>query len=146
LLAVSGLLTGALLGCSGGGGGAGTGAGGSCMPNDADGVVGGKYTFDVTVDDDGFSPMILKAQNTSSITVNLHNGGTTQHGFAVGCIATPNDNGCPTRSCFPGDASVDPVDPGADAMLKFALPLAEGIYPITSTAGGDVIKAQFVVQ
>ncbi len=119
---------------------------GSCQPADADGVVGGKYTFQVTVDDQGFTPAILKAQNTASVTVVLHNAGSSPHGFAVACITVPNDTGCPTRSCFPDPARIDPVAPGDSATAKFVVPLVEGIYPITSTADGDTQKAQFVVQ
>jgi hypothetical protein len=131
-----------VVGCGGGDGGSGD----PCKPDDADGVVGGKYTFDVTIDDTAFTPMILKAQNTAAITLNLHNTGDAPHGFSVGCIKTPNDNGCATKSCFPDGATVDPLDPGADATLKFTVPLVEGIYPITSSADGDTATAQFVVQ
>jgi hypothetical protein len=137
----------ALSGCSGDGADQGkSSAAESCTPDDADGVVGGKYTFDVMVDDDGFSPMILKAQNTANVTVNVRDVGTSPHGFSVGCIVTPNDTDCPTKSCFPDAATVAPLDPGSDAKLKFTVPLVEGIYPITSTADGDTQKAQFVVQ
>jgi len=117
-----------------------------CEPDDADGVVGGKYTFEVTVDDDAFQPTILKAQNTATVTVVLSNAGTVPHGFGVECIKTPNDTGCPTKSCFPDEATIEPIEPGKSATTKFAVPRVEGIYVIHSSAAGDVEEAQFVVQ
>jgi hypothetical protein len=118
----------------------------ACQPDDADGVVGGKYTFEVTVDDDAFKPIILKAQNTATVTLVLTNAGTVAHGFRVACISTPNDTGCPTKSCFPDEATIEPILPGKKASTKFAVPRVEGIYPISSGADGDVQEAQFVVQ
>ena len=117
-----------------------------CQPGDADGVIGGKYTFEVTVDDDAFKPLILKAQNTATVTIVLSNAGTVPHGFGVRCIDTPNDTGCPTRSCFPDEATIEPIEPGDKATTKFTLPRVEGIYPIYSTADGDSQEAQFVNQ
>lgn len=128
------------LGCSD------SGADGGCQPGDQDGVIGGNYTFKVTVDDDAFTPTILKAQNTATVTVVLTNAGTKPHGFRVHCIDTPNDTGCPAESCFPEAATIDPVAPGESARTKFALPRPEGIYPISSSARGDSQEAQFVVQ
>jgi hypothetical protein len=118
----------------------------ACQAGDADGVVGGHYTFHVTVDDDAFKPVILKGQNTAEITLVLTNAGTVPHGFGVRCIATPNDTGCPTKSCFPDETTIDPIEPGKMATTEFKLPLVEGIYPIYSTADGDTHEAQFVVQ
>jgi len=47
-----------------------------CGPDDVDGVIGGDVAFDLTVDDDGFSPAILTAQNTAKATLTLRNAGT----------------------------------------------------------------------
>jgi hypothetical protein len=117
----------------------------ACQPGDADGVVGGKYAFEVTVDDGAFKPIILKAQNTATVTIVLSNSGTVAHGFSVACISTPNDTGCSTKSCFPDEATIEPILPGKKATTKFAVPRVEGIYPISSSADGDA-QAQFVVQ
>jgi hypothetical protein len=122
------------------------GSSGPCDPGDSDGLTGGSYTFDVTVDDTSFTPQILKAQNLSSVTVRVTNAGTKPHGFSVGCIDTPNTQGCPAQSCFAAAATVGPVAPGASATATFATPNPEGIYPITSGVAGDMASAQFVVQ
>src|SRR5215510_12158874 len=66
----------------------------TCQPDDADGVVGGSVSFDVTVDDAGFSPPILPAQNMTKVTLTLHNTGTKAHDFVIDCMPTPNDIGC----------------------------------------------------
>ncbi|HEY3592352.1 MAG TPA: hypothetical protein VGL13_00700, partial [Polyangiaceae bacterium] len=87
-----------------------------CLPDDADGVVGGPAAFDLTVDDTGFTPTILTAQNLANVTLTLHNTGTKSHGFAVDCMPTPNDNGCPITSCFPDDTTIAAVDPGGMAV------------------------------
>jgi hypothetical protein len=124
-------------------------AGGSnapCAPGDSDGLTGGSYTFDVSVDDGSFTPQILKAQNLSRVTLRLTNAGTRPHGLSVGCIDTPNTQGCPTTSCFATGATIAPIAPGANATATFATPNPEGIYPITSGAAGDTQSAQFVVQ
>lgn len=130
-----------LAGCSGS-----TGGGGTCQPNDADGIVGGTKTIGVTVDDDGFTPTPITVQNKTTLTIQLRNMGTKPHGFAVGCVATPNDLGCPGRSCFPGAASIEPVEPGGTGSARFLVPTPEAIYPVTSTADGDGIEGQLVVQ
>ena len=122
------------------------GSEGSCEPGDADGVIGGKYTFEVTVDDDAFKPTILKAQNTATVTIVLTNAGTVPHGFGVRCIKTPNDTGCPTQSCFPDEATIEPIEPGEKTTTVFDIPRVEGIYPIYSSADDDVREAQFVDQ
>ena len=130
-----------VLGCAGPVDGSGT-----CQPGDADGIIGGQKTVGVTVDDEGFTPTPITAQNTATVTIELRNTGTAPHGFAVGCVATPNDTGCPTKSCFPEDARIAPVDPGSTGTARFVVPLTEAIYPVTSTAAGDAFEGQFVVQ
>jgi hypothetical protein len=108
-----------------------------CKLDDADGVVGGDVTFDLTVDDSGFSPSILAAQNDAHVTLILHNIGTKSHSFVIDCLATPNMNGCPTTSCFESSASVPPVAAGASAMAEFDVPKPEGIYYFHSDVDGD---------
>ena len=34
---------------------------------------------------------------------------------SVDCLPTPNDNGCPTKSCFPAGASIPSIEPGESA-------------------------------
>jgi hypothetical protein len=108
-----------------------------CAPDDADGVIGGAVTFELAVDDEGFSPMILTAQNAAKVTLTLRNDGTTPHSFVIDCIPTPNMNGCPTTSCFPAESSIPPVMPGASAMAVFEVPRVEGIHYFHSDVAGD---------
>jgi hypothetical protein len=124
----------------------GTDAGDACTPDDADGVIGGKVTRNVTVDDDGYMPINVTVQNLAVVTLVLTNAGTVAHGFEVKCLATPNDTGCPTKSCFPPESTIEPIDPGETAAVKFTVPLVEGAYAIRSTADDGVAPAQFVVQ
>jgi len=112
---------------------------GTCQPDDADGVVGGSVTFDLTVDDVGFSPAILPAQNLTNVTLTLHNAGTKPHDFVIDCLATPNDNGCPTTSCFPPAASIPTIAPGASATTMFVTPNPEGLYSFHSDLQGDAV-------
>jgi plastocyanin len=119
---------------------------GTCTPDDADGVLGTAKTFEVTVDDATFTPSILKVQNLTKITLTLTNQGTTPHDFTVSCLPTPNDDGCPTKSCFPKDSATSPVDPGKSITVKFTVPRVEGIYAFRSSVAGDEQKGQLVVQ
>jgi hypothetical protein len=110
-----------------------------CALDDADGVIGGVVTFDLTVDDKGFSQMILTAQNSAKVTLTLRNEGTTPHSFVIDCMPTPNMNGCPTTSCFPAESSIPPVMPGGSATAIFAVPRAEGIHYFHSDVAGDTL-------
>jgi len=112
--------------------------GGACDVPDQDGVVGGAYTFDVEVKDDGFMPAVLKAQNSGTITLTLRNTGTKPHGFEVQCRVV---QGC--TSCFP-DASKIAVEPGATRTVTFTAPEEEGIFPVRSP--GDTFEGQFILQ
>jgi hypothetical protein len=109
----------------------------TCQPDDADGIIGGSVTFDVTIDDTGFTPAILPAQNATKVTLTLHNMGTKPHDFVIDCLPTPNDHGCPMTSCFPPTASIPTVAPGATATSMFVTPTPEGIYYYHSDLPGD---------
>ena len=117
-----------------------------CSLDDADGIIGGSYTFEVTVDDAAFAPLVLKAQNDSAVTLRLTNTGSTPHDLTFDCLPTPNDNGCPLESCFPDEANVPVVLPGESASVTFDTPLPEGIYDFRSSQDGDTQTGQFIVQ
>jgi hypothetical protein len=122
------------------------GGGDVCKPDDADGILGTKDTFQVEVTDDAFSPRVLASQNLTEVTLKLTNGGTTPHGFVIGCLQTPNDDGCPTESCFPDEAKIAPLDPGESKTVEFAVPLVEGIHTVSTGVDGDAAEGQFIVQ
>jgi hypothetical protein len=119
---------------------------GVCGPADQDGVNGGAVALDLTVDDTAFTPIVLEAQNLATVTLTLKNAGTKPHGFAVSCLATPNGRGCPTESCFPDAGAIAPIAPDASATATFVTPNPEGIYVFRSSAPGDSVTGQFVVQ
>lgn len=111
--------------------------GGACYP-DTDGINGGDYTFDLTVDDTGFSKTILATQNDSQVTLTLTNMGTKPHGFEVGCTQAAAPAGCPTTVCFPSDSSIAPIAPGASQTITFDTPTPDGIiYPFKSSEPAD---------
>ncbi len=109
----------------------------TCQPDDVDGVVGGSVTFDLTVDDGGFSPAILTAQNLTRVTLTVHNAGAKPHNFRIDCMPTPNDLGCPMTSCFPFAASLPIIESGTSATVRFTTPNPEGIYYYHSDVPGD---------
>ena len=96
--------------------------------------------------DTAFTPTILKAQNLARVTLTLRNTGTTPHSFVVACMPTPNDDGCPTTSCFPDASTIGPLAPDASATATFVTPNPEGIYVFHSDLPGDSQTGQFVVQ
>ena len=108
-----------------------------CKPGDADGVNGGCFAFTITVDDNGFSPIILKAENNARVVVTVKNAGTKAHDFSVGCIATSNLRGCPAQTCFPAASAIPAISPGASASVSFVTPNPEGIYVFRSDLNGD---------
>ena len=127
-----------LVGCTGSGdNGNGGDAGDSCNPNDQDGVIGGNADFILTVNDLGFSPLVLTAQNSANVTLELVNAGTKTHDFVVDCVPTPNGNGCASTSCFPEQADIEPLAPGQTAVTSFFTPRVEGIYFFHSSVPGD---------
>jgi hypothetical protein len=118
--------------------------GGACFP-DNDGLNGGDNTFDLTVDDTGFSKNLLATQNEAAVTLTLTNMGTKPHGFEVECTsvlsAYPNvPAGCPTMACFPHGSTIPPLAPGKSATIMFVTPTVDGlIYPFRSGAPGDAM-------
>jgi hypothetical protein len=129
--------------CSNVGGSPGNaGDSGACSANPAgddggdDGINGGCFVFDVSVDDTGFSPLILKAQNLGVVTINLHNTGTKPHDFVIGCIPI-SFPGCSSQQCFPAAADIPAVAPGQSATATFTTPNPEGIYNFRSDVAGD---------
>jgi hypothetical protein len=120
----------------------------ACTPDDADGVINEPATVLLTVTDVEFMPKIVATQNTSDITLRLENEGTRPHGFVVDCLPTPNSDGCPTQSCFPSDARIEPVAPGDQATVMFKTPLVEGIYNFHSDLAEDseLAPGQFIIQ
>jgi hypothetical protein len=100
------------------------------------------------VDDTGFAPPIVKVQNKSLLALTVTNRGTRPHGFSVDCLPTPNARGCPTQSCFPDDATIAPLAPGASKTVKLATPAVEGIYTYRSHADGDtaLTTGQLILQ
>jgi len=120
----------------------------ACTPDDADGIIDEPATLLLTVSDTEFAPKILAAQNTSEITLTLRNDGTTPHSFVVDCLPTPNNDGCPTESCFPSDSKIDPVPPGESVTILFETPLVEGIYDFHSDVAEDteLTPGQFIIQ
>lgn len=126
----------AVLSCSDGDDGDGT-----CSQPDQDGVVGGAYSFVVEVSDQGFSPLILKAQNSGDLTITLKNVGTRPHGFTVGCLVV---SGC--QACFPPAATIAPLAPGESKTATFTAPEQEGIYTTSSNAPDDTFTGQLILQ
>jgi subtilase family serine protease len=115
--------------------------GGSCFP-DSDGLTGGDYVFDLTVDDSGFSKNILTTQNLAQVTLTVKNVGTKAHGFEVECKSVTAPRGCAKTSCFPGASTIPPLAPGASETVHFATPYPEGIYTFKSNAPADsAVKA-----
>ncbi len=119
---------------------------GSCGSADQDGVNGGNFVFDLTVDDDAFVPRELPAQNLANVTLTLTNKGTRPHDFVVACLPTPNDNNCPTTSCFADAAAIGPLSPDASTTRTFVTPNPEGTYTFRSNLPGDTQTGQFIVQ
>jgi len=118
------------------------------MPDDADGIIDEPANPHLTVTDTKFAPAIITTQNSSKVTLTLKNEGTTPHSFVVDCLATPNSDGCPTQSCFPPGAKIQPVDPGDEVTVVFETPLVEGIYVFRSDVAedGDLSSGQFIIQ
>jgi hypothetical protein len=117
----------------------------ACALEDADGIIGGQYVLVLGVDDDGFSRIALKTQNDAEVTLTLENTGTTEAGFQVDCLPTPNDDGCAQESCFPPAHVIEPIAPGESATVTFTTPEVEGEYIYRAVAGDDSRIGQFIV-
>jgi hypothetical protein len=131
-----------LCACSSSPSSATTGDGGACFP-DNDGLSGGNDIEDLTVDDTGFSRLVLNTENSDTITFTLTNMGTKPHGFEVECTSVlpgyPNlPAGCPSMSCFPANSTIPPIEPGASVTITFITPVADNlIYPFKSSEPSD---------
>jgi hypothetical protein len=121
-------------------------AGDKCELEDADGIIGGAYTFALRVDDQRFDPIILAGQNRAVVTLTLTNAGTMPNGFRIDCLPTPNDDGCATQSCFPEAHAIAPIAPGMSATVEFKIPEVEGIYTYRTLPGDDRRTGQFIIQ
>jgi hypothetical protein len=122
------------------------GEGDQCELEDADGIIGGNYTFALRVNDQSFDPIVFAGQNTADVTLTLTNQGTGVSGFSIDCLPTPNGDGCPTQSCFPNSHVVEPIAPGASATVEFKIPEVEGIYSFRALPNDDARTGQFIVQ
>jgi hypothetical protein len=117
-----------------------------CELEDADGIIGGSYTFALRVDDRTFDPIILRGQNRAKVTLTLTNQGTAPAGFGIDCLPTPNSDGCATESCFPESHTIAPIAAGASETVEFEIPEVEGIYTYRALAGDGARTGQFIVQ
>jgi hypothetical protein len=113
-----------------------------CFP-DHDGINGGHFVFDLTVDDTGFSKTILATQNDATVTLTLENTGKKPHGIEVECTsvkpAYPTvPAGCPDLACFPSNATIAPLMPGETRTVTFVTPTPDGLlYPVKSSNPED---------
>ena len=113
-----------------------------CFPDD-DGIIGGDDTFELTVDDTGFSKNILTTQNDAQVTLTLKNTGTKPHGFEVDCTSVTSayptvPAGCSTIACFPANSTIAPLAPGASRTITFDTPTPDGLlYPFQSSEPSD---------
>jgi hypothetical protein len=118
----------------------------SCNPGDQDGVVGGNDIVLVNVSDTGYAvggvdsgstePNIA-VENSSHVTLTLTNVGSKPHDMQIACIPTGLPAGCPAMSCFPDNASIPSLAPGASTTVSFTTPAVEGAYQFTSDVGDD---------
>ncbi len=113
---------------------------------DQDGVSGGTAVIEMTVNDTAFSVGASDAgiaepniaiENATTVTLTLTNTGTQPHGLFIRCLPTPNDRGCPAQSCFPADANIAPIAPGASTTTTFKVPFVEGAYTFSSSPAGS---------
>jgi hypothetical protein len=122
-----------------------SGSGDPCK-KDLNGVSGGSQVIDLTVDDTAFSvgaadsgsmqPNIT-VENSAIVTLTMVNVGAKPHDWVVQCQPTPNSLGCPMQSCFPPDADIPLLEPGASTTTIFVAPFNEGPYLFTSDVDGD---------
>jgi len=113
-----------------------------CFP-DQDGINGGTYPIDLTVDDTGFSKTVIGTQNDATAILTLKNTGTRPHGFEVECTsvvpAYPTvPAGCPSLACFPSNSTIAPLAPGQSRTITFFTPTPDMLnYPVKSSEPSD---------
>jgi hypothetical protein len=113
-----------------------------CFP-DHDGINGGSYIFEATVDDEGFSKTVFATQNDATVLLTLKNTGTKPHGFAIECTNVKPTYpsipaGCPSVACFPANAVIPPLMPGESKTITFDTPTPDGLlYPVKSSDPDD---------
>ena len=133
---------GVLLGDAAADTGVSDGGNNDCFPSNT-GISSGANTFDLTVDDTGFSKMLFVTPSSSQVTLTLTNSGTKPHGFMVGCTSVAQayptlPAGCPTTACFGPSASIAPLAPGATKTITFETPAPDNlVYPFTSNDPDD---------
>ncbi len=120
--------------------------GDSCNPGDQDGVTGATSGTDVVLVsvndteftvggvDSGSTEPNIAVQNVTTVMLTLTNTGTKPHGMQIACIPTGLPAGCPTASCFPGNANIPALAPGASATATYVTPAVEGAYQFTDPA------------
>jgi hypothetical protein len=122
-----------------------TSADGGCQLDDENGTSGGAKAVDLTVSDTGFSvggpdsgstSTNVAFENSSTVMLTLFNVGTRPHDFTVQCQPPSADN-CEMTWCFPPEAHIPAVAPGASATTTFVAPFSEGVYVFTSDLDGD---------
>jgi len=129
---------------------------GVCYP-DNDGINGGSYVIDLTVDDTGFlasvedgdagdggiTKNIIATQNDAQVTLTLTNTGTKPHGFQVDCTSvcpaySALPTGCSPNACFPSNSTISTLAPGASITITFDTPTPDGLlYPFKSPVPAD---------
>jgi uncharacterized cupredoxin-like copper-binding protein len=124
----------------------GAGLGNDTCEGYQDGISGGAYALQLKVTDDAFAPLILKAQDVSTVTLTLTNEGTQLHDLVIDCMPTPNGSECPATSCFSEGAEIGPLAPGSSATTTFVTPKPEGIYVFHCDLPGHTHAGQFIVQ
>lgn len=149
------LAVGCLLLCAAGCTSDGGGETDACTPDDQDGVVGGESTILLTVSDSTFAvggvgsgstQRNITVQNKTRVALTLTNVGSRPHSFVVECIPSELPAECPQTSCFPAEANIPALEPGASKSVEFVAPVVEGAYPFTSEEPGDEgLLGQFVI-
>jgi hypothetical protein len=120
--------------------------GDSCNPGDQDGVTGATSGTDVVLVsvndteftvggvDSGSTAPNIAVQNLTTVMLTLTNTGTKPHGMQIACIPTGLPAGCPSMSCFPANANIPALAPGASVTTTYVTPAVEGAYQFTDPA------------
>jgi hypothetical protein len=118
----------------------------TCNPGDQDGVTGATSGTDVVLVsvndteftvggvDSGSTEPNIAVQNLTTVMLTLTNTGSQPHGMQIACIPTGLPAGCPTTSCFPGNADIPALAPGASVTTTYVTPAVEGTYQFTDPA------------